>query len=167
VALAIFNSLIVLMMFYSRLFFSIGRDGILSRHLNRLLSGVHGPSGAPRAATLVVGGFGAACCPLDIHSLIIFFQGLAVYILALVSLAVLVGRKRGLTGQFGRWRSPLYPLAPLLGICLAIGFGIADLFDADAGRPSVLVLGAVVIVAVLWHHFVLKQRPGGWRPRLG
>jgi amino acid transporter len=167
VALAIFNSLIVLMMFYSRLFFSIGRDGILHRHVNRLLSGVHVPSGAPRGATLVVGAFGGACCPLDIHSLIIFFQGLAVYILALVCFAVLVGRKRRLTGQVGHWRSPLYPLAPLLGICLALGFGVADLFDADAGRPSVLLLGIVVIIAVLWHHFVLKRRPGGWSPRLG
>jgi amino acid transporter len=167
VALAIFNSLIVLIMFYSRLFFSIGRDGILHPRLNRLLARVHGQSGAPRGATLAVGIFGGACCPLNLHSLIIFLQGLSVYILALVSIAVLVGRRRRMTGQVGYWRSPLFPLAPALGIFLAIGFCVADLLDAEGGRPSVLVLGAVVVTAILWHHFVLRRRPGGWSPRLG
>jgi len=37
-----------------------------------------------------------------------------VYSLALVSLAVLVGRRRRLTGQAGYWRSMLFPLAPIL-----------------------------------------------------
>lgn len=167
VALAIFNSLIVLIMFYARLFFSIARDGILSPRLNRVLARVDDRSGAPRGATLAVGLFGGACCPLQLHSLIIFLQGLAVYILALVSFAVLVGRTRGLTGQPGYWRSPLFPLAPALGVCLASGFCVADLLDAEAGRPSVLILGAVILTAILWYHFVLKRRFSGWSPRLG
>ena len=85
---------------------------------------------------------------------------------SLVSLAVLVGRSRRLTGQPGYWRSPLYPLAPVLGLIIAAAFGIADLLDADAGRPGLLILGAMIIAGLLWHHFVLSRRPGGWMPQV-
>jgi hypothetical protein len=38
--------------------------------------------------------------------------------------------------------------------------------DADAGRPSLLLLGLVVAGALAWYHLVLKRRPGGWTPSL-
>ena len=49
-----------------------------------------------------------------------------------------------MTGQPGYWRSPLFPLAPILGLCLAAAFGVADLLDADDGRPSILILQTVL-----------------------
>jgi amino acid transporter len=166
VVLAIFNCLIAQIMFSARLYFSIGRDDIFHPQVNRFLASVHPASGAPRGATLVVSVFGGACCLLATHVLILFSQGLVIYTLALVCFAVLIGRRKGFTGQPGFWRAPLYPLAPALGLCLAAAFCVADLLDRDAGRPSIIALGAVVIAAVLWHHFVLQRRPGGWKPRL-
>ncbi len=163
---AIFNALIAQIMFSARLFFSLGRDGIFHRAVNASLARVHGASGAPRVATWVVAAFGGLCCLLDTHVLIVFTSGLTVYSLGLVSLAVLVGRSRRLTGLSGYWRSPLYPLAPILGLLLALGFGIADLLDADAGRPSLLMLGVLIGAGLLWHHFVLRRRAGGWAPRV-
>ena len=77
-----------------------------------------------------------------------------------------MGRVKGLTGQSGYWRSPLYPLAPILGLCLAVIFCAGDLFDADAGRPSILILGAALLLALVWYHIVLKRRAGGWAPIL-
>jgi amino acid transporter len=167
VIVAIFNALIAQIMFVARLFFSMGRDEIFFPSCNTMLARVHHSSGAPRAATWTVGVISAACCLLDTHVLIVFVSGLTVYSLGLVSIAVLVGRRRRLTGQPGCWRSPLYPLAPMLGLLLAIGFGVADLLDADAGRPSLLLLGALIIAGLLWHHFVLRRRMGGWAPRVG
>jgi amino acid transporter len=166
VALAVFNALIAQIMFVARLFFSCGRDQIFHRRVNTMLATVHRTSGAPRAATLAVGLISAICCLLDAHLLIVFASGLTVYSLALVSLAVLVGRRRGLTGQPGYWRSLLFPLAPLLGLVLAAVFAVADLLDADVGRPSLLVLGALIGAGCLWYHFVLSKRAGGWKPRL-
>jgi len=166
-ALAIFNALIAQVMFCGRLFFSLGRDQIFHSRVNVMLARVHGASGAPRMATLVIGAISAACCLLDTHSLIVFSSGLVVYSLALVSYAVLIGRRRRLTGQPGYWRSPLYPLAPILGLCLAAAFAVADLLDADAGRPSIILLGAITAGALVWFHLVLKRRVGGWAPRLG
>jgi amino acid transporter len=119
-----------------------------------------------RAATWIIGVISAACCLLSMHVLVVFISGLTVYSLALVSLAVLVGRARGLTGQPGYWRSPLYPLAPILGLIIAAGFGIADLLDPEAGRPGLLILGAMIVAGLGWHHLVLSRRPGGWRPQV-
>jgi amino acid transporter len=166
VALAVFNALIVGTMFAARLFFSFGRDGIFHRHVNSMLGKVHRATGAPRAATWSVGVLSAACCLLDTHVLVVFMSGLTVYCLGLVSFAVLVGRSRHLTGQPGYWRSLLFPLAPILGLMLAVAFGVADLLDADAGRPSLLLLGAMIAAGLLWHHFVLRRREGGWAPQV-
>jgi amino acid transporter len=166
VILAIFNALIAQIMFSARLFFSLGRDEVFYGVANALLARVHFPSGAPRVATWVSGAIAAGCCLLDTHTLVVFTAGLTVYSLALVSVAVLVGRLRQQTGQSGYWRSPWYPLAPILGLILAVGFGIADLLDADAGRPGLLLLGALIGAGLLWHHFVLRRRPGGWAPRV-
>ncbi len=166
VALAVFNALIAQIMFSARLFFSLGRDGIFHARVNRLMASIHGTSGAPRAATLLVGALSAACCLLKSHLLVVFTSALVVYSLGLVSLAVFIGRAKGLTGQPGYWRSPLYPLAPMLGLSLAAAFGVADLLDADDGRPSILILGAVLSSALVWYHLVLKRRAGGWAPRL-
>jgi amino acid transporter len=166
VALAVFNALIAQVLFSARLFFSFARDRIFPARLNAAMATVHGASGAPRIATLAVGVTSAACCLLSSRVLLVFMSGLVVYGLALVSTAVLLGRPRGLTGKPGFWRSPLFPLAPLLGLAMALAFAAADWADPVAGRPSLLILGAVLLAAALWHQFVLKRRPGGWAPRL-
>jgi amino acid transporter len=166
VVLAIFNALIAQMMFSARLYFSFGRDQIFHPALNTMLARVHHASGAPRAATWVCAFMAAACCLLNTHLLVVFISALIVPTLALVSLAVLVGRSRRLTARPGYWRSPLFPLVPVLGLLLAIGFAVADLLDVDSGRPSLLLLGALIAAGLLWYHFVLSRRPGGWTPRI-
>jgi amino acid transporter len=153
-------------MFLARLFFSLGRDEIFSPTVSAVLAKVHLSSGAPRAATWVVGAISAACCLLNNHMLIAFISGLTVYVLLLVSFAVLVGRSRGLTGLPGYWRSWLFPLAPILGLMLAVTFGVADLLDKEAGRPSILILGAMIGLGLLWYCLVLRRRDGGWAPRI-
>jgi amino acid transporter len=163
VVLAIFNAIIATVMQGARLLFSVARDGLLPASVNRLLSSVAFASGVPRAATLVTVAFSALCCLLASHLLLAFISGLIVYGWGLVCLAVLVGRRKGLTGGPGLWRAPLYPLAPVLGLLMAVGFAVANLADATAGRPSLIILGLVMAVAITWYHLVLKKR--GWQPR--
>ena len=167
VALAVFNSMIATLMYLSRLFFSMGRDAVFPGPANRVLMVVHAGSCVPRNATLLVGVFSAACCLLSSHVLLVFTSGLIVFALALVSLAVLVGRRRGLTGRPGCWRSALFPAAPVAGLAIAAAFAAADWADADVGRPSLLVMMLVIAAAVLWHRLGLRRRPDGWVPGLG
>jgi amino acid transporter len=164
VALAVFNALIAQLLFSARLFFSFARDGIFPGRVNAALARVHPKSGAPRVAAVVVAVGSGLCCFASSHFLLVFISGLVVYGLALASTAVLVGRVRGQTGERGFWRSPCYPLAPLLGLALAVAFAAADWRDPDAGRPSLLLLGALLVAALGWYLFVLRRR--GWAPRL-
>ncbi len=166
VALAVFNALIAQTMFAARLCYSFARDQVFSAPINAALARVHARTGAPRLATLTVGALSAACCALSERVLLVFISGLVVYGFGLVSAAVFVGRKTGRTGGAGRWRSPLFPLAPLLGLALALTFAAADWADASIGRPSLLALGALLATALLWYRFVLSKRTGGWAPRL-
>jgi amino acid transporter len=166
VVLAVFNALIAGIMFGARLFFSLGRDGIFHPALNRLLAGVHGKSGAPRAATLLVAAVIGACCFIGNHALLVFSSSLIISVMTMVSLAVIVGRRKGQTGGPGRWRSPLFPLAPVLGLALSAAFLVADLLDPQDGRPGILILLAIIAAGAAWYALVLRRRPGGWAPRL-
>jgi amino acid transporter len=166
VVLAVFNALIAQIMSFGRLFFSLGRDGIFQSRVDRLLASVDARSGAPRAATVVLALASGACCLLKSHTLLVFGSGLLVSGLTLVSLAVIVGRRKGQTGQAGYWRSPLFPLMPVLGLLMSAVFLIADLMDPDAGRPGILILIAIIAAGAAWYGLVLKRRPGGWAPRL-
>ena len=165
VVLAVFNALIAQLLFASRLFFSFARDGIFPSRVSAALARVHPSSGAPRVATIAVVLGSALFCLVASHILLVFISGLIVYALSLVSVAVLVGRVRGRTGGPGFWRSPCYPLLPVLGIALALAFAAAQWSDPEAGRPSLLVLGALLVAALAWYRFVLERRPGGWAPR--
>jgi amino acid transporter len=164
VALAIFNAIIAGNMFYARIAFSMGRDNILPRRASAWLATIHAGSGVPRNATIAIGVATAACCPISTHALVVFGAGLTTFVLCLVSSAVFAGRLKGLTGRHGHWRSPLFPLAPLMGMGLTIAFLAASLQDEDVGRPSVVILGSCIGLALLWYRFAIKPR--GWRPRL-
>lgn len=164
VALAIFNAMIASWMFFARMAFSLGRDRILPLRASSWLGTIHARSGVPRNATIALGTAGAACCAFSTHALVVFGAGLATFTLGLVSCAVYAGRRQGLTGRSGRWRSPLFPLVPLMGIGLTILFLLAGLQDAGTGRPSVLLLSACIGIALLWYRFAL--RPRGWQPRI-
>lgn len=166
VALAVFNALIAQLLFSARLFFSFGRDEIFPPRINAALASVHGSSGVPRTATIAVAIGAAFCALLPSHVLLVFISGLIVYAFALVSFAVLIGRVRGQTGSPGLWRSWLYPVAPILGLALALAFAAADWADPEAGRPSLVILGLLLLAALAWYRFVLGRRPGGWAPRL-
>lgn len=163
VALAIFNAIIATIMMGARLLFAVARDGLLPGAANLLLSSAQG--GVPRAATVTMVVFSALCCLLASHLLLAFVSGLIVYGWGLVCLAVLIGHRKGLTGGPGYWRAPLYPLAPALGLVMAVGFAAANLADAEAGRPSLILLGLVLGAAIVWYHLVLKKR--GWKPSIG
>jgi amino acid transporter len=158
IATAIFNSLIVSTIASSRSYYTNGRDGIFPRRVNSALTRIHDRFKSPWIATLVLGAIGAGFCLWGERMNILLLSG-EVYSGALVALAVLIGRRLGRTGRTG-YRTPLFPLAPLFGLLVALGFVVASYMDPEAGRPSMMILLGVVAAAAIYYQLVLKPR--GW-----
>jgi amino acid transporter len=159
VAAAIFNSLVACMMAYSRYFYSTGRDGIWPAAVNGWLARLHPRLHSPVAATLMVAGLAVVMMLFGEKTLLILLSGnVSDYLL--ISIAILVGRRKGLTGRF--YKAPLHPMVPLFGLGVTVAAMIADWLDPDAGRPSLILLISLFVAALAYYHFRLRQVSKGW-----
>jgi amino acid transporter len=159
VATAIFNAIIVSTIATSRLYYANGRDGIYPVAVNRALTRVHTRFLSPWIATLTLGVIGSFFCLLGERMNLLLLSG-EVFSGALVALSVLVGRRLGRTGKTG-YRTPWFPLVPVFGLVVAVGLAAATYADRDAGRPSMMILLGVIVIAAIYYQAVL--RPRGWQ----
>jgi L-asparagine transporter-like permease len=102
----------------------------------------------------------ASLLSLNMLVLLAASSNIACYLL--LALAHLKGRRAGLTGTKG-FRSPLFPLIPVLSLVLIAGMTVAQFMDAQSGRPALLITVAVLAAGWLYYRLVLRRRPGGWR----
>jgi amino acid transporter len=159
VATAIFNALIVSTVASSRFYYANARDGIFPDKINRALTKVHGQHFSPWASTLALGAMGVIFCLMGERMNILLLSG-ENFSVALVAVSVLVGRRLGRTGKSG-YRTPWYPLIPIFGVLATVGLIVATYSDRDAGRPSMMILSGVVVIAAIYYQVIL--RPRGWR----
>jgi amino acid transporter len=159
VAAAIFNSLVACLLAYSRYLYATGRDGIWPKLISRLLSYLHPKLHSPVTATLLLAGGTALGCLLGERVVLILVSGnVSDYLL--ISIAILVGRRRGATGTF--FRAPLHPLVPFFGLAVTGMSVVADWLDPEAGRPSVVLLIALFLGALAYYQLRLRQVSKGW-----
>ncbi len=161
VAAAIFNALLAQVLANSRLVFSLSRDGVGPASANRLLVKIHPRFQSPWTATLFLCAVAIPLCFIGERALAILTSSVVVFNLGLVSLSILIGRRRRLTGQTS-FAGPLYPLFPVMGIIMALVFVVFDYRDEDAGRMSLFVYLGILAIALTYYRFVLSRRPGGW-----
>jgi amino acid transporter len=160
VSAAIFNSIVATIMAYGRYLYATGRDGIWPAPMSRLLGTLHGRLRTPIAATAILAIASAAMAFMGERAILVLISGnVSDYVL--ISLALFVGRRRGLTGK--DFKAPAHPLVPIFGLTVAGLSILADWFDADAGRPSIIVLFALFLGAMAYFHFRLRQASRGWR----
>jgi amino acid transporter len=158
VAGAIFNSLVACMMAYSRYFYSTGRDGIWPSTVSRWLAFLHPRLHSPTTATLLVASLAAAMAVLGEKPLLILLSGnVSDYLL--ISIAIIVGRRKGLTGRF--YKAP-YPMVPIFGLFVTAAAIVADWLDPDAGRPSIILLIGLFLGALAYYRFRERQVSKGW-----
>ena len=155
VVIAVFNALIALVLALSRVLYATGRDGVWPMPINRLLSSLSSRLATPVVATVILGLASAGACLLSQRTLVVLTSG-DVFTTLMVSLAVYVGRRRGVTGA--HFASPWFPLFPLVGVIFVIGSAWSNVLDKDAGRPSILLLGGVFVSALAYD---------AWRRRSG
>lgn len=159
VAAAIFNSLVACMMAYSRYLYATGRDGIWPAPVSKVISALHPRLGSPITATLLLAGLSAVTCLFGEKAILILLSGnVSDYLL--ISIAIFVGRRKKITGQF--FKAPLHPMVPVFGLSVTAMSILADWFDPDAGRPSVLLLIGLFLAALAYYHFRLRQVSKGW-----
>lgn len=158
--LAILNAVIANLLMCSRQLYSIGRDRILPARLSDGLTVIHPRFNSPWGATFAAGALsGAACLISEQMLLIITGSGILVMYMALC-LAVIVGRRNGLTAG-GHYRMPLFPLPPLLAFLAMVGVTGMNWMDAQVGRPSLVLTLFVALGAGAYYLLVLSRR--GWR----
>lgn len=159
VVAALFNNVIASCMVFGRLLYSTGRDRIWPGPVNRLLARLHPRFCSPLIATLIVGAIAAVATLLGEKYLLIFLSG-DVSAYGLISIALLVGRPRGLLGR--HYRSPFFPVLPLF-CAVFTGLAVfADWMDPDAGRPSTIFLTSLFLLALGYYYLSLRHRPASW-----
>jgi fructoselysine transporter len=161
---ALFNNLIASCMVFGRLLYSTGRDRIWSDPINRLLSYLHPRFRSPLVATLIVGAVSAVATLLGEKFLLIFLSG-DVSAYALISVAVLVGRPRRVTGH--HFRAPFFPALPVFCVIFTGLAVAADWMDPDAGRPSTILLSSLFLLALGYYYLRLRHRSATWLAATG
>jgi fructoselysine transporter len=156
---ALFNNVIASCMVFGRLLYSTGRDRIWADPINRLLSYLHPRFRSPLVATLIVGAVSAVATLLGEKYLLIFLSG-DVSAYGLISVAVLVGRTKRVTGQ--HFRAPFFPGLPVFCVFFTALAVAADWMDPDAGRPSTILLSSIFLLALGYYYLRLRHRPATW-----
>jgi amino acid transporter len=160
VSAAIFNALVATIMAFSRYLYATGRDGVWPGAVNRVVGRLSARSQTPWVASLILAVAAAVMALAGERAILILISGnVADYLL--ISLALFVGRRRGLTGK--DYRAPLHPLIPIFGLTVTALSIVADWLDPDAGRPSIIILISLFLGALAYYHFRLRQSAKDWR----
>lgn len=156
VALALFNTLIAVILTCARQIFATARDRSWPEAASRALF-TTGRHGAPAAATLLVG----ACALLLVHipeSTLIVVDGegnVALY--AMLAIAVMVGRHTGATAG-SQARMPAFPLAPVFALLALAGVAWTNWLDTATGRLALAITAALLAAGAIYWRACLRRK---------
>jgi len=160
VAAAVINAIIASILACARFFYGTARDRCWGRPMDVWLSSIHPRFASPWISTLIAGGAGIACCFLSLELLLVLSGTGLVVIYAGIALAMIAGRRSGMLND-APFKSPFYPLMPVITL-LALGYIVwLNWFDLEEGRPGLMMTGAQIGLSVLYYLFVLRRR-GAW-----
>ena len=160
IVVAIVNAVIACILACARFFYGTARDRSWGRPLDAWMGRIHPRFGSPWVGTLIVGGFGVACCFLPLTLLLVLSGTGLVAIYAGIAVAAIVGRRTGTTDH-ALYRMPLYPLAPMVTL-IALAYVIyTSWLDLEEGRPGLIMTAVQIAGSAAYYWFVLRRR-GGW-----
>ena len=161
IAIAIFNACLAGFVGIGRNIFAAGRTRLFARPINRAVMHLIPSTDAPWVAILLIGLSTAIATYVPLYFKVLILSGNYTILTAFYVWGVLAGRRAGRTG-IGRYKTPAWPLIPLIGVVIVIGEVIVLWLDADSGRKSLFVCSGVYLLAYCYYRFVLMRRPGGW-----
>ncbi|HTY93815.1 MAG TPA: APC family permease [Steroidobacteraceae bacterium] len=162
IAVAIFNATLAGFIGIGRNVFSMGRTALFHPRLNRLLMHLISRTDAPWVALLLIGGVTALATLLSMKIKIMMLAGNLTFMTMFYLWGCISGRRSGRTRD-AAYRTPLYPLVPVVGIFIVAGEVTAQWLDRDVGRPSLVLWLGIFTASYLYYRFVLLRRPRGWR----
>ncbi|OIV35935.1 amino acid permease [Mangrovactinospora gilvigrisea] len=154
VVIAMFDTGLAANLGYARIYYAVGRDGLLPGPVARFFGHVLPGSKVPGYAfAFLFVGNGVLCVFTSLSNLITFTGVViaTIYLLVAVSSIVSRVRDRGLAGTF---RMPLWPLPPLVAIA-----GVAVALANQETKDLVIAL-PLAAVAVLGFWLVRRRLPG-------
>lgn len=162
IAIAVFNACLAGFVGLGRSVFFMGRTGLFAKPINRALVRVTPRGEAPWVAILLLTISTAVTTYLPFYFKVLLLSGSFTILTAFYVWGIFAGRRSGRTG-FHAYRTPAYPLIPLLGVAIVVGEVIVLWMDADAGRKSLFICAGIYVLAYCYYRFVLMRRPGGWK----
>jgi len=157
IALAIINAVLATVLQNARFFYRTGHDATWHGHINMAFIATHPQFHSPWAATLIAGFVSIALCFLGLD-LILMLTGTCIVLVYIgVCLASIFGRRSGASSA-AHYRMPLYPFLPVVGLIALAYVLYTSWLDPELGRPSLLVNGAVIALAVAYYRLVLRRK---------
>lgn len=161
IAIAIFNACLAGFVGIGRNVFSMARTRLFARPINRALLHLIPGTDAPWVAILLIGLSTAAATYVPLYFKVLVLSGNYTILTIFYVWGVFAGRTSGRTG-IGRYRTPMFPLIPSIGVAIVAGEILVLWLDPEAGRKSLFVCSGIYLLAYCYYRFVLRRRPGGW-----
>ena len=162
IAIAIFNAALAGFIGIGRNVFAMGRTQLFNPGLNRALMLLIPKTDAPWFSLVLIGVTTALATLLSMRFKVMLLAGNLTVFTVFYVWGCFRGRSSGRTGHHA-YRTPFYPLIPILGVFIVIGEVIAQWIDKDVGRPSLLIWLGMYAIGYLYYRYVLMRRPHGWR----
>jgi len=165
VAGAVFNCMIAIALSFGRMVFAASRDQAWPAPLNRVFGSLNPRFGSPANATLALALVAVPLCFVSMKILIMINGNLNIAVYGAMAACAMVGRRSGQTAH-SRVRAPWHPLAPMIVLAAMAALTVADLMDAESGRPALLAGGLVIGAGALYAAYVVRWNPA-WQQRDG
>lgn len=162
IAIAIFNACLAGFVGLGRNLFAMGRTQLFAPPINRALTHLTARTDAPWVAILLLAASTAAVTWLPLSFQVLLLSGNYTILTVFYVLGIVRGRRSGRTGRHD-YKTPWYPLIPVLGAAIVVGEVVVLWLDPESGRKSLLLCSAIWVLAYVYYRLVLARRPGGWR----
>lgn len=162
IAIAIFNACLAGFVGLGRNLFAMGRTQLFAPAINRALTHLTPRTDAPWVAILLLAASTAAVTWLPLSFQVLLLSGNTTILTVFYVLGIFRGRRSGRTGTHD-YKTPWYPLIPLLGVAIVVGEVVVLWLDPESGRKSLFICSAIWALSYAYYRLVLVRRTGGWR----
>ncbi|MGG3466757.1 APC family permease [Neobacillus pocheonensis] len=151
-AIAMINCVLAVILQFSRVYYSAGRDKAFPEKINKFLTTLHPTFNTPWLATIFMGALGALVCfDSSLVSMVTFTSVTIVLLYATVALCVIISRVRD-KGLHRPFKAPLFPIIPIIAF-----IGSIAALSQQSGK-DLIISGIAFGGALLYYYLYLKPR---------